>query len=484
MWAYTELSLFPARMSVAEQAAKDFLDSLLAASDFDSTSESDAVSVQPRTKRTRYTRPRQNPLLSSLAMYLDEEGPWAKPDTLEAQEFRRDFRVPFAIYLYLRDLLKANDAFSKDGKPDAMGRVSAPLELKLLSALNILGRGTVYRELVRSTGMSETVIRDFFSRFIDFVSGPLYPTFVHMPQTKEEFLDMTAEFRQAGLPGCAGSMDCVHVLYDMAPAQHRHLYTGKEKHPTIAFNVIVNHRREIMSVSNGFPGATNDKTIVRFDDTVTQIRTGNFFPSLEYQLHSADGSLITCKGPWLLVDGGYHRWRCLQGPDSTACGLDSRTFSAWAESIRKDSECTFGILKKRWVILKNALRKHRPEEVSKIFRACCVLHNILLRHDGLNEVWQKGRAWTGPNDMSDLEEIEDVFETLVGEGESSECEELFEMQDPEGKALDHSAAPAAAGGTAACVAEVDKGYETFRQLLATHITFLLAKKKLVWPSRT
>ncbi len=48
--------------------------------------------------------------------------------------------------------------------------------------------------------------------------------------------------------------------------------------------------------------------------------------------------------------------------------------------MRKDVECTFGILKGRWRILK----------ADYIWLTCCALHNWLLDIDGMNEIWVSG----------------------------------------------------------------------------------------------
>jgi hypothetical protein len=49
--------------------------------------------------------------------------------------------------------------------------------------------------------------------------------------------------------------------------------------------------------------------------------------------------------------------------------------------LRKDVECTFGILKGRWRILKTGIRVHNTEVSDNIWMTCCALHNI-LREDG------------------------------------------------------------------------------------------------------
>ena len=53
-----------------------------------------------------------------------------------------------------------------------------------------------------------------------------------------------------------------------------------------------------------------------------------------------------------------------------------------AESIRKDVECVFGILKGRFRILKAGIRLHGVDNADSIWSTCCALHNLLLEIDG------------------------------------------------------------------------------------------------------
>ena len=55
--------------------------------------------------------------------------------------------------------------------------------------------------------------------------------------------------------------------------------------------------------------------------------------------------------------------------------------------MRKDVECTFGILKGRWRILKAGVRLHGVDSCDKVWKTCCAFHNLLLDVDGLSENW-------------------------------------------------------------------------------------------------
>ena len=60
------------------------------------------------------------------------------------------------------------------------------------------------------------------------------------------------------------------------------------------------------------------------------------------------------------------------------------------ESARKDVECTFGILKKRFLFLKNPIELHAPEKTEAAFLTCAGIHNWLHDYDGWDD-WE-GRA--------------------------------------------------------------------------------------------
>ena len=65
--------------------------------------------------------------------------------------------------------------------------------------------------------------------------------------------------------------------------------------------------------------------------------------------------------------------------------------------MRKDVECTFGIMKGRFRILKSGIRLGGFEAADKVFLTCCALHNWLLTIDGLDKQWENGVTsdWEG-----------------------------------------------------------------------------------------
>ena len=84
-------------------------------------------------------------------------------------------------------------------------------------------------------------------------------------------------------------------------------------------------------------------------------------------------------GVYLICDGGYIRWPELICPyKHESVASQKGYFSSKPESIQKDVECVFGIVKKPWEILDYGIHFWSMLVVKKVFTVCCILHNVLL----------------------------------------------------------------------------------------------------------
>jgi len=170
--------------------------------------------------------------------------------------------------------------------------------------------------------------------------------------------------------------------------------TGKGKYPTRTYNATVDHHRRFLNVTPGHPGRWNDKTLVLFDEYVQKIRNGEILSDVKFFLNEKgfDGKPQLCwyHGGWLMTDNGYLPWPITVPPMKITTNLADLRWSKWEESMRKDVECAFAILKGRWLILKGAVRSHNVTNVDKIFKTCVALHNWLLTYDGLDKEWKSG----------------------------------------------------------------------------------------------
>jgi hypothetical protein len=194
--------------------------------------------------------------------------------------------------------------------------------------------------------------------------------------------------------------------------------SGKEGFPTVAFQVIVDHSTKILAISPCYPGSHTDISISRLDEEVNSIRFNPLFADFPFSLLVQPGVREINQGVYLIADGGYQYWRVLQQTDKLNTGLflaaASKHFFAqtdiWLQiqyfedffpkwlPVAKMSSAPLVVLKTAsgafiqtatadahtdafCRILKTALGLENIEDIHKLFKCCCILHNMLLLVD-------------------------------------------------------------------------------------------------------
>lgn len=402
-------------------------------------------------------------------------------------KFRRRFRMPFESWQKLVLMLKNDDHFSvwHDGSTDAFGTRASPIELLSLAVLRYLGRKCTFDDLEELTFISERTHGRFFQAFIDYGSTILYKAYVISPQTADEAKTHMHEMNLAGFNGAIGSMDASNVIIINCRYGLRQAHLGHKLSKTArTYNIIVNHRRRILASTGGHPSRWNDKTIVLFDEFIQDLRNGKVLCDNEFELleRDADGNITSAqyKGVWVQVDNGYLEWSITIPPYKCCSDLKEVRWSQWMESMRKDVECTFGILKKRWTILDKGIEASIIENADKVWLTCCALHNMLLEIDGYDELWE-GEISSDPllneNAPFSVRRLHDDDEANVrlhsdNLGRESNNGEIIDS--------DH----AGPGRRTKEVQEVWKmGQEQFRQRLVEHFDILFESYEIKWPTR-
>ena len=370
-------------------------------------------SDKPKKKRKRRWKCRKKLPYSSSLFYRDYHSPTVRDlDHIDAKEFRLDYRMPWnqahrivSIFVHRKWVLTQEDLNERG----VFGHRVCPPEIKILGTLYWLGEGCSFRTIYNLSGRVLTAqsFRDFAKKFTRKVKKFLAPKFIKIPRTVAELTAVSKTFETRGFPGACGSTDGVQIAWEGCPYAYRHSFTGKEKYPTLGFNVTVDHNMRVIHVCSMFAGRFNDKTKVLYDTYVQKLRSG-FYDGFSYNLRDPEGVVTTHNTPYLICDGGYHRWVQLMCPMKTTSVKMFALFSKLLESVRKDAECTFGVMKKRFKVsglgsrvcvnedvcsyyvpkvfphcqvLKVPLLFREVSFMEDIFITCCVLHNMLLDHD-------------------------------------------------------------------------------------------------------
>ena len=172
--------------------------------------------------------------------------------------------------------------------------------------------------------------------------------------------------------------------------------------------------------------------------------------------------------------------------------------------MQEDVECTFGILRGRFRVLKNGIHARGPLATDNIWLTCCALHNFLLEEDGLDHPWDSPmtvKAWLQPEfarhsdtDLMRMFGIEEVCDghreldaTAIGQQAPPWSNASNQnLRDNPHAEPDKEAAPATTlGGVghAGAVPLNSLSQKEFRKSLIEHFDVLFCQNKLKWPRR-
>ena len=173
------------------------------------------------------------------------------------------------------------------------------------------------------------------------------------------------------------------------------------------------------------------------------------------------------RGAWVLCDNGYLPWSVTMPPSKYSSSIAEIRWSQWLESMRKDVECTFGIMKKRFSILDKGIDIKRIEEADQVVLTCCALHNLLLKIDERDGAWEGGVAMDSDNDNSNF-----AMNRLHNSGNSED-----NHNNSEGNQTNDSYEYASDSFT--IVKNMHQAI--FKQRLVEHLDILFHKNKIIWP---
>ena len=412
-------------------------------------------------------------------------------------KFRSRFRMPYDQFISLLSDLENHILFNrwKTGRTDRTGRAVSPLPLLLLGALRYLGRAWTFDDIEEATAIDQETHRQFFHVFILYGSTELYDKHIQMPQTASAAATHISIMAQAGFAGCIGSTDATHISMNRCAHSLRRLHTGyKLPYPSRTYNLTCDHRRYILHTTSGHPASWNDKTLQRFDTVMCDLQQGKLLDDVQFILYDTDedGEVVEVlyQGAWLIVDNGYMSCSTAVPPMKKAFTTEELRWSKWVESMRKDVECTFGILKKRFAVLKTPIRLQGVVNVDRTWKTCCALHNMLHGIDNLDCYW--GGIECSPLDFDiDGPEVPAAVQTL-------RSTQQFPTSQPDdysgmGNGNDlvdniHADTNQDVGSTDVSTTEVNivrnLSQATFRSKLVTHLNILFEQNKLVWPKRS
>ena len=308
------------------------------------------------------------------------------------KKFRTRFRIPYPYFIELSENISNHELFSRWQNCDAVGDCPSNIKLLLLGSLRYFGRSWTFDDISEANGISREVNRMFFLSFLKYGSTVMYKKYVIDVAESINLKNNEHLFSIAGMNGCVGSGDATHVSMLNCPSWASISHKGfKLNLPARTYNLTVTHSKIILCSTTGHPSTWNDKTLVLYDPLISGVHDGSKYNDYKFNLLERDVNgvvkEVSYQGVWFMVDNGYLNWSCTVPPVKDATTYQSIRFSEWLESMRKDVECTFGIMKQRFSVLRYGVRLGSIKNVDEIWLTCCALHNKLIFIDELDKNW-------------------------------------------------------------------------------------------------
>ena len=309
----------------------------------------------------------------------DFEGCWVEiqRDFFSASatiHLRTCFRVSYGVFEVLyNELPKVNDFWIQ--KPNAAMNLGIVTGVKILVALKVLANGcsasAVHREFKMCISSVQSCIENFVKDVIDVFEEDQLSS--HLTDPEKFKISMRRTQQKHGVPGLAGSIDCVHVYWHMCKYADQAYYKQRYKHPTLVSEAICDSDLRFTHLYAGQPGTYNDLNVLYSGTLVTNVLQQDKLPVYDFEV----GGQAFHK-PFFFGDGIYPKWPVfLTAPRHPATNGEKK-FTKKQESVRKDFERAFGVVKCRFKILKHGLYYHSLWKCVQVIRCCFTLHNMIL----------------------------------------------------------------------------------------------------------
>nr|CAI5862351.1 unnamed protein product [Callosobruchus analis] len=152
---------------------------------------------------------------------------------------------------------------------------------------------------------------------------------------------------------------------------------------SVVLQALVDAHYKFLSVDVGAYGRQSDSGVFSESNLFQHMETGSFpFP----QPRQMPGSTMTLRYV-ILGDQGYPLKKYLLRPYPTGTAerpRETEIYNYRLSRARRTVECAFGILVSKWRCLKTELQVE-PHHVDKLVLTACLLHNILIDKEGLDE---------------------------------------------------------------------------------------------------
>ena len=279
------------------------------------------------------------------------------------EEFRRRYRVSKSIFIAVVAKVQSFDSWFIQTK-NCAGKMGISAHLNVAVALVVLGNGSSFDRCVSEYRMSSSTISSCLHRFCTAMVSIFFDKIVRYPTDAEAQAECNVN-ADRGFPGCIGSIDCQNWRWGLCPVSHHGHYTGKDKKPTVKLEAVCTHDLYVWHAFFGQPGSCNDLITLNHSPFVKDVVHKKFQPAIQYWMN---GSVD--RRWYLLADGIYPKWSIFAKTIACPVTESESRYATRQESCRKDVERLFGVLHKRFAILRHPSAFWSKEKLAQVMKAC------------------------------------------------------------------------------------------------------------------
>ncbi|GKB76539.1 ALP1-like protein, partial [Tanacetum coccineum] len=267
--------------------------------------------------------------------------------------FRERFRMSRRLFTKIvREVTDASQFFQE--RYDCTGQRSISALMKCTSAVRQLAYGCVPDSLDEYLQMGATTARDSLRIFCKVIMNLYGEEFLRKPT----YTDM-------------------EKLY--AYHNEKHGFPGMGDHgpdPFILLEAIASNDLWIWHAFFGVSGMNNDVNVLRQSPIFNDLKSGRA-PDVPFVAND-----VPYKKGYYLTDGIYPQLFVLIIKNPGTNDHKRILYKTKHEAARKDVERTFGVLKKKWKIIKYLARGLTQSRLSDIMHTCLILHNMIIHDKG------------------------------------------------------------------------------------------------------
>ncbi|KAK8759055.1 hypothetical protein V5799_003314 [Amblyomma americanum] len=256
-------------------------------------------------------------------------------------------------------------------------RTTVSARTRLEVTLRFLASGESQFSLSRQFRLGHSTVNSVISTTCQAICDEFKAETLRAPKSEADWSLLAEAFRDRWqFPNCVGAIDGKHVAI-VKPAKSGSLYFNYKKTFSIILFALVDADCKFLYLDVGAPGSKGDGAIWQTTPLQKAIacKKANM-PDLVSMWSSTNLQLP----PVLVGDDAFPLSQNLMKPFSgTQLSSEQKVFNYRLSRARRVSENAFGILAHRFRFLLTTVHA-KPEKVTIMVEAACVIHNILKGH--------------------------------------------------------------------------------------------------------